>query len=400
MLNTIRYIDDFSLFSPPSVAGWFRLFSLLAAVFAFLVSASVHSGEFNRPWKQSDQALVLDAYERNGIDWAKVVQDRQIRAFVGKSSDGLPPAYNCPMKNKAKKTLCRKTFQNYWLKRELYHTRKTAAKSMGLKWGAYHLGRPGNPVAQANHFLEFAQPQPDELIALDIEHDDPGKWISFADAEIFAKQIHKRLGRYPVLYTNHSTAKKIAARRGEFPLLSRLPLWYARYKDDIRGVFPLGHWKSYSLWQFSSHLNCNKQRCPYRVRGTRIDIDVNASGLTIAQFEKAWPFSHLASGKSAKSKPQQVADKGKNTGRALSSTRFQVSYSYVLENTEISLNVIAIPTPRENPSPESMIDPMVVGSIAKPDTGKVMKIRPVKYGYTNFPARHKQPKHHNQRYMR
>jgi len=184
------------------------LFALvMASGFAVLIE-NVAAGEYVRPWKDRDQALVLDAYERNGIDWVKVTQNRQIRAFVGKASDGLPPRYKCKMSNKAKRKLCRKTFQNYWLKRELYHTRKTAAKSMGLKWGAYHLGRPGNPVKQANHFIDFAKPQPDELIALDIEHDDPGKWISFADAEVFARQIKKRLGRYPVLYTNHSTAQQ------------------------------------------------------------------------------------------------------------------------------------------------------------------------------------------------
>ncbi|KAG1700445.1 outer-membrane immunogenic protein [Nymphon striatum] len=169
----------------------------------------------------------------------------------------------------------------------------TEDSALGLKWGAYHLGRPGNPIAQANHFLDFAKPQDDELIALDIEHDNPKKWISFKDAEIFARQIYARIGRYPVLYTNHNTAQRIASRRAEFPLLSRLQLWYARFKGDVRGAFPMGNWESYTMWQFSAHPNCNKRRCLYRVRGTEPNIDVNVSTLTIAEFDKAWPFNGL-----------------------------------------------------------------------------------------------------------
>ena len=48
--------------------------------------------------------------------------------------------------------------------RELYRTRRTVAKALGLKWGAYHLARPGNPIDQANHFVDFADPPPDDRV--------------------------------------------------------------------------------------------------------------------------------------------------------------------------------------------------------------------------------------------
>lgn len=265
---------------------------VLAFVAYSTVVATVHASDFNNAWRDKQKAIVIDAYEKNPIDWVKMVADKRIRGFIGKSSDGLPSPYSCGG-NATKRQLCKKSFQNYWMKQQLYHTRKLVAKQLGLKWGAYHLGRPGNPVAQANHFINFTKPEADELIALDIEHDDPKKWISFADAEIFAKQVYKRIGRYPVLYTNHNTAQRIAARRDEFPLLSRMQLWYARFKSDIRGAFPMGNWDSYTLWQFSAHPNCNKRRCLYRVPGTEPNIDVNISTLTIAEFDKAWPFNGL-----------------------------------------------------------------------------------------------------------
>lgn len=274
----------------------------LAAVMISGFMTSAFASDFNYPWRDKEKALVIDAYEKNPINWNEMVKDKRIRAFIGKSSDGLQSPWSCSG-NSTEQKICKKSFQNYFMKQQLYHTRKTLAKALGLKWGAYHLGRPGNPVAQANHFLQFAQPQEDELIALDIEHDDSKKWISFADAEIFAKQIYKRIGRYPVLYTNHHTAQRIAARRAEFPLLSRMQLWYARFKGDIRGAFPMGNWDTYALWQFSAHPNCNKRRCLYRVPGTEPNIDVNISTLSIAEFEKAWPFDGLVPEKKPEVKP-------------------------------------------------------------------------------------------------
>ncbi len=158
----------------------------LAFVIIYGLTPFAVASDFNYPWRDRQKALVIDAYEKNPIDWQKMVTDKRVRAFIGKSSDGLQSPWSCAG-NATEQKICKKSFQNYFMKRQLYHTRKTLAKALGLKWGAYHLGRPGNPIAQANHFLSFAKPEKDELIALDIEHDDPKKWISFKDAEIFCK---------------------------------------------------------------------------------------------------------------------------------------------------------------------------------------------------------------------
>lgn len=282
------------LMSSINVRPAFMMFvkTMLAFSILFAFPHSAIASDFNYPWRDKQKAIVIDAYEKNPIDWEKMVTDKRIRGFIAKASDGMPSPWACNG-NSTEVQICKKSFQNYWMKQQLYHTRKLVAKQLGLKWGAYHLGRPGNPIHQANHFLEFAKPEPDELIALDIEHDDPEKWISFKDAEIFARHIYNRIGRYPVLYTNHHTAQEIARRKAEFPLLSRMQLWYARFKGDVRGSFPMGNWDTYMLWQFSAHPNCNKRRCLYRVPGTEPNIDVNISTLSIAEFDKAWPFDGL-----------------------------------------------------------------------------------------------------------
>jgi GH25 family lysozyme M1 (1,4-beta-N-acetylmuramidase) len=246
------------------------------------------------PWNNPANTIVIDAYELNEIDWLSLLSDKRIGAFISKASDGLPESFACNGDH-AGDTVghCKTMWRKYAVSRELFQTRRLVARAAGLLWGAYHLARPGNPIDQANHFLEYADPKPDEMMILDLEGIDPQKFMSLEDAQIFAGHIKARTGRYPVLYTNHDTARYIAAYRNDYPVLARLPLWYARYKPDVKGVFPMGNWDKYLLWQFSSGLNCSKRRCPYRVPGALTDIDVNVAPMSKADLAKAWPQGNL-----------------------------------------------------------------------------------------------------------
>lgn len=259
---------------------------------AVVLARPAAASDFSEPWKNPDRALVVDAYEYNSIDWAALAGDKRIVAFINKASDGLPPPYSCSGDD-TQVRLCKALWKRHAVTRELFQTRRTVAKALGLKWGAYHLARPGNPIEQADNFIDFADPAPDDLLALDIEDNDPAQWMSLEDAEEFVRQVHRRVGRFPLLYTNDSTARHIADNRGRYRLLSRLPLWYARYKPEIGLHFPKGHWESYALWQFSSHSNCGRIRCPYRVAGTPDDIDVNVAAMSAVELRAAWPFGGL-----------------------------------------------------------------------------------------------------------
>jgi Lyzozyme M1 (1,4-beta-N-acetylmuramidase) len=261
---------------------------------ALASAADPARAEVRMPWKDPNTAIVIDAYELNTINWDEMLGDRRIAGFIAKASDGMPESYSCaPGHGGDTFAHCKTMWRKYAVSRELYQTRRALAKAKGLLWGAYHLGRPGNPIEQANHFLDFAAPTADEMMVLDLEDIDREKFISLADAEIFVGHIKSRTGRYPVLYTNHTTAKTIARHRDLYPTLSRLPLWYARYKPDISGVFPMGNWESYALWQFSTMFNCSPRACPYRVPGTLPDIDVNVAAMSKAELAAAWPFGEL-----------------------------------------------------------------------------------------------------------
>ncbi len=268
---------------------------IAAALAAMAAFASAHADNaHSEPWRDPSRALVLDAYEYNELDWPLIVSDKRIAGFIGKATDGLPTEYSCRGKATAMELhLCKLAWRRYAMSKELYHTRKALAKALGLKWGAYHLARAGNPVEQADHFLDFAKPEADDLIALDIEENDPREFLSLEDAEIFARHIHARTGRWPILYTNGSTARHIARNTAQYPLLSRLKLWYARYKPEIGDHFPKGNWQSYTLWQFVSHINCSERTCPYRVPGTNRDIDVNVAMMGVDELRRQWPFDGL-----------------------------------------------------------------------------------------------------------
>lgn len=290
-----------------------RLATLLGLAFA---AANARAGELE-PWKSKSNAIIVDAYEMNSIDWEAMLADKRISGFIAKASDGLPESFSCTGDHGGDTVAhCKTMWRKYAVSRELYQTRRMLARSHGLLWGAYHLARPGNPVDQANHFLDYADPRDDELMVLDLEGIDPEKYMSLEDAAIFAGHIKTRTGRYPMLYTNHVTAKYIAANRPKHRLLSRLPLWYARYKPDIRQVFPMGNWDSYALWQFSSGTNCGKKRCPYRVPGTLNDIDVNVAAMNRTALRSIWAGGTLLPEKPMPLTFVAKADEGAGTSSA------------------------------------------------------------------------------------
>ena len=169
----------------------------LAAPPAHPISPSRGSGRIAR-WSSTPTSTIRSTGSNLSLD-------KRIAGFINKASDGLPPAYACSG-DETETRLCKALWKRHAVARELFHTRRTVAKALGLKWGAYHLARPGNPIDQANNFLDFAEPAPDDLIALDIEDNDPEQWMSLEDAEEFARHIHRRTGRFPLLYTNGTTA--------------------------------------------------------------------------------------------------------------------------------------------------------------------------------------------------
>jgi lysozyme len=238
----------------------------------FLAACSVvvlaQSPEFNEPWKNPSVALAIDPFEGNEIDWKLLATDKRVVAIIHRATIG--------------DRVDRK-----------YHERKVEAKKRGYKWGAYHLGKPGDPIKQADFFLDTVKPEGDDLLALDLESTDATKHMSFDEARTFINRIKEKTGRYMLVYANNVVTKAISERSGADDVFAKTPLWYARFKAKVDD-FPKGTWSSYTLWQFSSEINCspdNRAACLYTVPGTAFDIDVNVFNGTVEEVRNKWPFN-------------------------------------------------------------------------------------------------------------
>jgi lysozyme len=239
-------------------------------VSVFLCSSLVslaQSPEFNEPWKNPKIALAIDPFEGNDIDWDQLATDTRVVAIIHRATIG---------DRKDRK----------------YAERRDEAKKRGYKWGAYHFGKPGDPIKQADFFLDTVKPDKDDLIALDLESVDATKHMSFDEARVFIKRIREKTGRYPLIYANNEVTKAISDQYGVDDVFAKTHLWYARFKRNVTD-FPPGTWKTYALWQFSSEQNCtaaNRSVCLYTVPGTEYDMDVDVYNGTIEELRSRWPL--------------------------------------------------------------------------------------------------------------
>lgn len=246
----------------------FKIIVSLALLVAPALAVSAQSPEFNEPWKNPTVALAIDPYEGNEIDWEKLATDTRVVAIIHRATIGDRADHK-------------------------YAERRDEAKKRGYRWGAYHFGKPGDPIKQADFFLETVKPLADDLIALDLESDDATKHMSFDDARVFIKRIKEKTGRYPLVYANRDVTKAIADQYGADDVFSKTHLWYARFKRSVSD-FPTGTWKTYTVWQFSSELNCravDRTVCLYTVPGTEYDMDVDVYNGTIEELKSKWPFA-------------------------------------------------------------------------------------------------------------
>jgi GH25 family lysozyme M1 (1,4-beta-N-acetylmuramidase) len=229
---------------------------------------------------------VLDVYGPNRFDCAVLAREPRVAGIIHKATEG---------------------FKADTEGNTIYAARKAQCKRLGYKWGSYHLGRPGDPVKQADFYLATAQPTEDEVIALDLENVRDSRFMDLSNAEGFIKRIKEKTGRYPLLYITGSSRDALLREYGTESEFANAPLWYVRIRRDISNLFPAKPlWNSYTLWQFASELNCCHERgkkrictsqppasCPFRspIPGTNFDMDVNIYYGTAEELRSKWPFT-------------------------------------------------------------------------------------------------------------
>ena len=122
--------------------------------------------------------------------------------------------------------------------------------SLGLRWGAYHFGAPGDGAIQADGLLQFAELDAGDVVALDFERNRNHERISIADAEKFVTRIHALRGVYPLFYSGHDIKEALGTSKNA--TLGKCPLWLAQY-----GAVPVvqASWSNWSLWQYAADGN-------------------------------------------------------------------------------------------------------------------------------------------------
>jgi len=232
-------------------------------IVSFFSACAAMASEFDHPWNNPESAIVIDAYYANSIDWELLATEPRVVGIIHKATIGakkIDPGYL---------------------------TRKKEAKKRGYLWGSYHMGIAGNPEKQADYYINTVKPAANELIALDLEDLNSTRHMNANEAIRFIKQVKKRVGRYPVVYSNHSNAT-IISEKFKNTVFAKTPLWYAKFSGRVND-FPAGAWSSYTLWQFSSELLAQKA-----IPGTQADMDVNVFNGSLDDLRAKWPLTGRA----------------------------------------------------------------------------------------------------------
>jgi GH25 family lysozyme M1 (1,4-beta-N-acetylmuramidase) len=160
--------------------------------------------------------------------------------------------------------------------------REAPVRARGLLYGAYHFLRPGDPVAQADFFLDTVATlkNPDDmLLALDHEDSD----VPLDDAKAFLARIREKAGRSAVLYSGHLIKEQLGDTADEF--LASHRLWLSHYSANP--VWP-ANWAAPWLIQFTGDgVGPTPHNVPGIVAGNA-GLDIDHYGGTAEQLKAEW----------------------------------------------------------------------------------------------------------------
>ncbi len=145
-----------------------------------------------------------------------------------------------------------------------YAVNRAGAQGVGLRLGAYHFGRPAgsgdaavvaSAVAQADHFVDIAQPRPGDLPpVLDLESNgglaQPAlvRWT-----QAWLDEVSARTGVSALIYASPNFWK---VSLGDTPIFAGAghPLWIAHWTKNPGPLVPASNWGGlgWTFWQWSS----------------------------------------------------------------------------------------------------------------------------------------------------
>ena len=141
-----------------------------------------------------------------------------------------------------------------------YATNRAQATANGLKVGAYHFARPesatGDAVAEADHFIDTAQPVSGELLpVLDLEQTGGlGTNALTSWTKAFLQRVYERTGVRAAIYTSPSFWANNMGNSGWFAANDYRVLWVAHWTSAKAPTLPASNWGGlgWTFWQYTS----------------------------------------------------------------------------------------------------------------------------------------------------
>lgn len=147
-----------------------------------------------------------------------------------------------------------------------YSINRSGAGTFGLRLGAYHFARPGgsgqagiaaSAIAQADHFVDVAEPKPGDLPpALDLETTgglspaNLARWTQY-----WLDEVQARTGVKALVYASPNFWKDALAGTTSFAV-GGYPLWIAHWTKHAAPTVPAAGWAGHG-WTFWQWTNCS-----------------------------------------------------------------------------------------------------------------------------------------------
>jgi GH25 family lysozyme M1 (1,4-beta-N-acetylmuramidase) len=211
----------------------------LLAAFLAVVALAASPGRGLAAAHAQAQAKGIDVSTWNGvIDWIRVASNGYKFVF-GKATEGI--------------TLTDPT----------YSVNRAGTEGFGLRFGAYHFARPAgtsdalrtaNAIAQADHFVDVAEPKPGELPpVLDLEKNgglNPTNLQYWTRA--WMDEVYARTGLHASVYVSPDFWTKSVANTTDFASAGNR-LWIAHWTTKAAPLVPAQNWGGlgWTWWQWT-----------------------------------------------------------------------------------------------------------------------------------------------------